>query len=156
MQDMLDALAGLTAGFGVADVPFYEAESFPLFRRDQLPHHIKVVLVPGEEVVEAHDALTVREQRLQQVGTYEARHAGDEPCARFFFDPLKEFAIVGHQWLQRKGFGAWPLGAESVAVPSSTVKYGLPSAFCLSGDSVIGSLRTRALLRGFISFLPIL
>lgn len=57
MQHMLDALAGLAAGFGVADVPLYETESFPLLRRDQLPHHIKVVLIPGEEVVEPYDAL---------------------------------------------------------------------------------------------------
>ena len=124
MQDVLDALAGLAAGFEVADVSLYEAEALPLLRGDQFPHHVQIVLIPGEEVVEAHDALPVRQQRLQQVGTYEARHAGDEPCARFSFDVLKKFGIVGHQWLQRKGFGACPPEAGSVAAPSSTVKHG--------------------------------
>ena len=105
MQHVVHAFAGLAAGVGIADVALDEAEAAPLFGRHQLLHHVEVVLVSGEEIVEAHDALAVGEQGLQQVGADEPGHAGDEPRVGFRFKPLEEFGILGHGLLRRKGSG---------------------------------------------------
>ena len=59
MQDVLGALAGLKAGFDVADVSFHETEPLPLLRGDQFSYHVQIAPTPGEEVLAAHDALPV-------------------------------------------------------------------------------------------------
>ena len=96
MQHMVDALAGFVAGGEVADVALDEAERRPTLFAHEVAHHVEVALVAGEEIVEAHHALSLPEQGLQQVGADEPGYARDKPCARAGVDVLQDGVERAH------------------------------------------------------------
>ena len=67
MQHMLHALAGLAAGGQIADIPFNEGEASPCLFAHDVPHHVEIFLVAGQEVVEADHGLAEGKQTFQQV-----------------------------------------------------------------------------------------
>ena len=77
VEYQVDALAGLAAGFRVADVALDEGEVSPLGFGDQRLDLVEVVLVAGGEVIEADHHLVQFQQCLQEVRTYEAGGTGD-------------------------------------------------------------------------------
>ncbi len=67
MEDVINSVAGVFAGFQVADVPFHEAEVLPLCLADQGLDLIEVVLEAGGEVIEAYYSLVEFKESFEKV-----------------------------------------------------------------------------------------
>ncbi len=81
MKDDVDILDGLGRDLGIAKVTLDEPELQPLVRVDR-EDVVEVLLVAGEEVVDADHGLAEIEQPLEQRRADEAGHARDQPATR--------------------------------------------------------------------------
>ena len=77
---MPSPFAGAAAGVEVANVVLDEGEAGPSLVAHAGPHHVEVLLVAGDEVVESDHGLAEAEQPLQKIGADIAGNAGDEPA----------------------------------------------------------------------------
>ena len=82
MQHMLHAFAGLVAGIDIANVAFNECKAAPGFRPDDITHHVQILLVTGQKVVQPHNGLAHLQKVLKQIGTDKTRHACNQPAGR--------------------------------------------------------------------------
>ena len=113
MQHMVHAFASLAAGIQIADVAFDEGEAAPSFGAHQGLHHVQVLLVTGEEVVQAHHGLPHLEQMFQQVGADETGNAGHQPGGGFGTHLFAQLGIGAHIAFLIKGRSCPPGGREN-------------------------------------------
>ena len=115
MQHMIHTFAGLAAGIQIADVAFDEGEAAPGFGAHQGFHHVQVLLVTGEEVVQTHHGLPHLEQMFQQVGTDETGNAGHQPGGGFGTHFFAQLGIGAHIAFLIRGRGCPPGGPAFAA-----------------------------------------
>ena len=113
MQHMIHTFAGLAAGIQIADVAFDEGEAAPGFGAHQGFHHVQVLLVTGEEVVQTHHGLPHLEQMFQQVGADETGNAGHQPGGGFGTHFFAQLGIGAHIAFLIRGRGCPPGGREN-------------------------------------------
>ncbi len=79
MQHILHPGAGSAAVGQLADIALDEAEALPGLLAQPRAYLIEIELIAGGEVIQPHHLLAHGKQGLQQVGTDESGHAGDQP-----------------------------------------------------------------------------
>lgn len=99
VQNVIHSPADLVAGVKIADVAFHKGEILPGFLADQGFHHVQILLITGEEVIEANDFLSEPEQTLDKIGTDKAGAARDEPAGRLFLHFRAQLFVFGHSYI---------------------------------------------------------
>ena len=97
---------------------------------------VEVLLVPGDEVVDADDGLAEIEQLLEQRRADEAGDAGDEPAARRVDQVRADFVVAGHvhrlqSRMPRGGFGLADALLTSITTPPSRTRAKMPSTLSM-------------------------
>ena len=87
---------------GIAQVAFDEVELQALVGIDR-EDVVEILLVTGDEVVDADDGLAEIEQLLEQRRADEAGDAGDEPAPRRVDQIRADFVVAGHVIDSRAG-----------------------------------------------------
>lgn len=79
VQDILDAGTGTLAGLEIAYVSLHKPKAGPGLGLHQSLHLIEILSVSGGKIIEPDHVLAKLQQRLEEVGSNEASHSGDQP-----------------------------------------------------------------------------
>ena len=79
VQGMIDIDGRVPACCRVDDVGVQKPEAAPRTFTDTFPHLIEIAHVPGREIIEPHDTLTMLQKRLDDIAADEASCAGHKP-----------------------------------------------------------------------------